>query len=304
MGLESKIFIYEKEPKSPIENLAVNNLFYKLVSEGRYDAFVRVYHHKPGIILANEESIEDLDYEFCKKNKLEVTTRPTAGSAVLVTPEDIICYSAIFNLPKLGMEKDSTKLYKTIVYPLTERLKNLGVPVSLEGMWYLRAKINGDRLPFAGHAVRFFGNGDIYQFDGLANLKKPPLDLIKKAIKLRKLYDYNGQRYILVRNKYYPLNMINNGFDIKNAKLIRDEENELKKMIGLKELNIDKDFFAEILFNVFDNVCKGLLKLDSLYISEADFEENKKLLLNKKFGNLKGLGHCFVDMNEEEPKLR
>src|SRR3989344_5400436 len=300
MDLERKIFLVDKEIKSPSENLAINKYYVSLVKEGKYDLITRVYSHSNGIILGYNESINDVYMDFCNKNRHEVVRRFTGGSAVVVDPETSLSYTLIFNPENLGMRKDITMLYKKITIPLA---KNLGKNVTVEVTYYLRIRRNGYSVPFAGHAINMH-DGDVVQFDGIINRTSFDTDHLSRVLKLRELYLLNGVKYIKSDGKIYDLkgsqvNLLN----LKQANLLRSEIDELKKVQGLKEIGIDDskfiDLFRKTIKDVFGEVTERHIQINQSSLSLLQ----REIKNNTKGGTKAGLGHCYIDFLEPEPRI-
>ena len=192
MTLEKKVLLLDKEAKTPSQNLATNQYFVDLVRQKQYDLIARIYKHTNGVILGYNESSNDVDMEFCRENNYEVIRRPTGGSAVVVDPDTTLCYTIIFDPLRLGRGKNINALYKEITIPLA---KKLGLGVTVEGAYYLRMRLNGSSIPFAGHAIKLH-DGKIAQFDGVINMTPFDMEKISGTIRLRELYSFNGSRYI------------------------------------------------------------------------------------------------------------
>jgi lipoate-protein ligase A len=299
MTLERKVFLLEEQPKAPSENLARNQHFVNLIKDKKYDLIARMYRHTNGVILGHHESTNDVDLNFCRENGYEIVRRPTGGSAVVVNPEIAICYTIMFDPETINKTVDIPKLYKEITIPLA---KNLGSDVTVEGAYYLRIKRNGTNTPFAGHAIKMY-DGKIVQFDGMINRTSFDIETLSRALKLRQLYTLNGEKYVVVDGQSYNLKGTPTNFDVENATLIGNEREELEKIQGLKEIGLDDNYFLKVfkktLTEVFGEVKTTALNPDSQILSvlQEEFRQNEEK------GNKSGLGHCYVDFVEPEPRI-
>lgn len=298
MNLEKRIFLVENEPRQPSENLAINRYCIELVKNGSYDLIARAYTHRKGIILGRGESLGDVNEEFCNLKGYEIVERPSGGSVVVVNEDLVLCYSIFFNWKAFNFGNDIGKLYKAVTIPLAKRL---GKNISVEGAYYLRANLGDSKIPFAGHAARVEGEG--IQFDGIINKTKFDIGLLGKLIKLRELYSYNGELYILLGNEAYNLKGERvYDFNSERAKLVRDERKELGKILGLRELGINEKHFIDSLYDTINEVF-GITQKTGLKIKEDIKKLAQEIKDNSKGGKKGLLGHCFVDFIEPEPRI-
>ncbi len=307
MSLEEKVFFVDKEIHSPSRNLAINSACVDAVRDGKYSLISRVYKHLPGVILGRQQSTSDVNIEYCEKLGYEIVKRESGGSAVVVSPESTLCYSVFLNSKRLGIEKGPHSLYKAIALPLAS---NLGEKVFVEGIYYLRYKINGSGVPFAGHAIKTYRGErkqEVNQFDGIVSLRAFDLSTISKLLKLRDLYHLNGERFIVIDGKrYHPNKEYSEEIDLSGAKHIKSEREELAKMVGLYEIGIREESFINALRNSLKQRFGELELVDKLPINYSVIGNLANYIKEKsKFegGNLFGLGHCFVDFAEPEPLL-
>jgi hypothetical protein len=299
VNLTKKVFVYDKEPRSPSENLAINRHVVGSIENGKFDLITRVYHHTLGVILGYHESARDVDEVFCEKYGYEIVRRPTGGSAIVVDPTSSICYSVIFDLDKTGKEKDITKIYKEITIPLA---KNLGKGTVVEGTYYLRSRINGENIPFAGHALKLYGN--IVQFDGVINRTRMDMGVMEGVLNLRKLHGLNGENYVSVNGSAYNLEGKKVDVDLSGAEILRDEALELRKMHGLRQLGLDDESFIHALYSTVGEVFDDVERIGALEFDNEVVEAFRKEILDQSRGGKQtGLGHCFVDLVEPEPKI-
>jgi lipoate-protein ligase A len=299
MSLELKVYLFDQEAKSPSENLAINRYFRGLVNEGRYDLIARTYYHTNGVILGSNESIEDVHQNLCKKNGYEIVKRPSGGSAVVVSPELALCYTILFNATNLGLSKKIDKLYKTLTIPLA---RILGNEIKVEGAYYLRERRNGTSLPIAGHAMKVHSNGT-YQFDGIAHRRRLNMSLISGLLKLRTLYSVEGIQYIRFDGETYNLNGSVSNIDLNGNSPIRNEEEELEKMIGLDELGISDTNFASSFYGMLSEVFGDVSEVEDLSKDNETVMRYQEIIKKETQGGKSGLGHCFVDFVEPEPRV-
>ncbi len=301
MSLERKIFLIDKEARPPSENLAMNNLFLRLIKEGKYDLIARIYCHTNGIILGNSESISDVYADTCCKQNFEIVRRLSGGSAIFATPDIVLCYSLFFNGMNLNINVNVTDVYKSITIPLA---KKLGRDISVEGTYYLRVKRDGESIPFAGHAMKVYGR-DIVHFDGVVNKTVFEIDILSRLIKLRELYSFDGENYIVVDGKAYTLSgKPIDKFNKSKAILLRSEKEELKKIIGLKEIGIEEDLFISILYDSLNDLFGGISRVDKIDIDSLELRKtSEEIKKDASHGRRSCLGHCFVDLLEPEPRI-
>ncbi len=301
MSLEKRVFLIEKNPKSAGENLAINQICIDLIKNNKYEVIARAYYHKKGVILGNSESYFDIYEDFCNKNQYEIVRRASGGSAILVDPNLVLCYSIFFNCNNENLGKDLTNIYKNITIPLA---KNLGKNFSVEGAYYLRTKINGISVPLAGHAMKIH-NQEIVQFDGVINRTSFEIEELSKVIKLRELYYYEGKNCIISDCEAFELSgkKINN-FDYSKATFLRSEKIELKKVVGLKEIGISDNHFLDVLFNTLECLFGNLNKVNNIKIYKNTINKfHEEIKKDTKGGNRILLGHCFVDLIEPESRI-
>lgn len=300
MSLEEKVFVIDKKPKSPIENLAINAYCAKLVGTGKYSLIGRAYYHNPGVILGHNESLTDVDTAKCASLGYEVARRPTGGSAIVVDPKSVLCYSVFFMPKTFGLKEGVTETYRAMSIPLA---KELGKGIIVRGTYYLRADIGFDEVPIAGHALKIHSEkkGRVMQFDGVVNRTALDVERISQLLKLRELHTSGGRNYLVVGGKAYDENgnLANNSGLVK----IRSEREELERCIGLRELKITDIQFLKALYNVMRSNF-GDVELGSIRPNPSDIKKISSQIRRKKgAGKRERLGHCFVDLMDPEPIL-
>jgi len=300
VSLEDKVFFVEETPRSPKENLAINQHCINLVGNGKYSVIGRAYYHTKGVILGHNESLSDVNLENCEALGYEVVRRPTGGSAIVVDPKRVLCYSIFFLPRKFGLQGDVTDSYKRMAIPLATKL---GKGVSVRGAYYLRADVGVDQVPIAGHALKIHSSalGRVVQFDGVVNRTVLDAETISKLLKLRELHTSGGNNYMVVDGMIYD----EKGKITEATKLVlvRSEREELERSVGLREIGITDKRFLQALHQVmednFGEVRTKALKFGKRAIQKTSAE------IERRIGDGKRglLGHCFVDLLEPEPIL-
>lgn len=299
MDLEKRIFFHDNSARLPSENLAINQAIVDLVNDGDYEAVVRIYSHKNGVILGRNESREDINVDYCTKQGYEIVNRSSGGSTIFVTPELTLCYSVFANLRKTKLEENVTNIYKKFTLPLA---KKLGDNFVVEGSYYLKAKLNGASHPFAGHAMRLYKH--CVQFDGVVHKKKFDLDILARIIKLRELHRINEDSYILMHGDIYDLkgNKILNAV-LSSSTLVKRERDELEKTQNFDSLGLDENIYLNCLYESFSETFEGLKKIEKLDCDNEIVRDYKNKIKRVREGKIVGLGHCFVDFMEPEPVI-
>ncbi len=293
------VFWDDLEVKSPSRNLAINRVCVDLVNNGGYDLVARTYLHDKGVILGTGESIEDINVEFCKKEGYEVVSRPSGGSAILVEPNLILCYSVFFNSKRFGGRFNIHRAYKSIVLPLT---RNLGGKFSVVGNYYLRYNLDGQSIPIAGHAIKSYG--EVTQFDGVVNLKRFDMGVLEKVLRLRELWRFNGSKYLKVNGRFYDLNGKEASLDKDSPQFLRSERKELEKIVGLEDIGMSINKFKQTLKKSLEEVFGEIDRNCNLSVDESNIDEHiKNLGLENNYKGRRFLGHCFVDLVEEEQEI-
>ncbi|MFA5333395.1 MAG: hypothetical protein WC376_02785 [Candidatus Nanoarchaeia archaeon] len=290
------MILYEKTPRLASENLAINRICAELVGNKEIDFLARFYYHKKGVILANNQSLNDLYTENCKNLTYEISKRPSGGSAIIVNPELALCYSLFFKPDFLSTRFDFNTAYKKITFEL---IKNLGQSFRVKGNYYLR--YNG--FPIAGHAMKNYSNS--IQFDGVLHLLPLNVYEASKLIKLRKLGTNLGKKYVFMENQVY--NLRGNAVKLKEneLKILINEEEELGKIIGLSQTNLTLDEFLAAFYKTI-NALFGKQELLNEYSFDSDKIKKYEAKILSKDYLMKGrtcLGHCFIDLLEPEEEF-
>lgn len=291
---DKQLIWIDQTARNPSENIAINRECVNQIQNKKYDLIARFYTHKKGIILGNSESSQDVNIDYCTQNNYEVIRRPSGGSAIVVEPDLTLCYSLFFSNPS---KFDINEIYKKITLPLA---RNLGEKFSIKGNYYLRFENNGKSVPIAGHAMKSYG--DIIQFDGVINKKAFDVEKVARLIKLRELYQDNQNKYISVNKELFDLKGKKVNLRRSQLKLIRSEKKELEDIVGLQDICLsERDFintFRTTLEELFGHLQEGEISINNQGLLPYA-KESKKLDNHKKriF-----LGHCFVDLIDEELK--
>ena len=288
MSLESRVCFIQNQPLSPSYNMNINEAYFNLVQSGKHSAVARVYKHTPGIILAQHQSLNDIDVNFCREKNLDITVRPTGGAAVYVSPQNTLCYTIILDADAMNLNRDTTKLYRGFTDLLTNELEKRGLPVGLSNHgWYVVKKTADSVVPLIGHSQRVRKN--IYQIDGIAHLSKLPMDLVGRAIKMRRFYEHDGEKYILVDGRY--IGKGDYSIDDNKSRLIRDEHSELSKMVGFTDMGLSEREFQDIVIDSIQQFisCNSLHPENLSYLGKIED-------VSHPVGSNEGLGHCFVVM--------
>ena len=294
-----RMFLQERGPRSPSENLAVNEACSRMVRDGSFEAICRVYTHRKGVILGNSQSVFDIYPERCDAHGYEVVRRPSGGSVIVVDDASTLCYSLFFGSDHFG-RFDLTDIYKRITFPLA---KNLGDAFTVEGTYYLRHSTEGKSYPVAGHAMR--SSRGVVQFDGVVNLTHPDMHTVPELIKLRELYSVADKIVIRMDGTAYDMKGRPLDVDLSRARLVLSESDELKSMPGLRELGYSADGFIDALRQTFTTVFGKADRIDSYDFPQPELDHNReKLKKQVGKGNRICLGHCFVDLLEPEPKIQ
>jgi lipoate-protein ligase A len=290
------MIIYQKIPRLASENLAINKICAEIISENKVDFLARFYYHKKGVILANNQSIKDLYEKNCNELGYEVSKRTSGGSSIIVSPKLTLCYSLFFKPNFLSTRFDFNTVYKKITCDL---IKNLGKEFEIKGNYYLRFK----GFPIAGHAIKSYSKA--IQFDGVLHLTSLDVNEIFKLIKLRKLVKKDEKNYILIKNQIFNLRGKKVDLEKKDLIILRDEKEELGKIIGLPNTNLSLDDFLAAFYKTINSVFGPQEILDEYSFDVYKVLKYKNEILDKKYlskGRI-NLGHCFVDLLEPEEEF-
>lgn len=290
---DKMVFWNDTEIRGPKTNLAMNKACVDMVKNEDYDLVARVYRHSKGVILGFTESPDDVNKGYCKNHGYEITSRPSGGSAIIVDPELNLSYSVFFKNSNFNVHE----IYQKLTIPLA---KKLGDGFSVEGNYYLRYKVGGEKVPIAGHAMK--SHEGVTQFDGVIHLKRFDKEHIDNVLNLRELWNYKGENYLKVDNAFFDMKGDKADIDVSNAYLVRSEKDELEKIIGLEDIGLSYDDFAialqDSLNEAFGDVSTKTLYIDDKVLQDYLAERESTVKNPRKY-----LGHCFVDLVEEEQSV-
>lgn len=289
-------FIFDKQAKSPHTHLAINKYCASLVNENKAKCIVRFYYHQNAVILANAESIEDVNLKNAEELEFDVLRRPSGGSVIVATPQDMLCYS-VFLPTSLFEKKSASHYYKRFTLPLA---KKLGHNFEIAGAYYLRYK----KQPIAGHAMKTEKN--YIQIDGLIHTKKPDIDLISRLIHLRELYEYDEEKIIKMNNKFFKGNQ---EIKINNPSLLNKIASEIdliEQFPGLNSTQYSPEEYAQKLKETLEEIIGNNLWKNKLKLDFNEVQKNLEYLRNElnQTRHQIAQGHCFVDFSEPEPEIK
>lgn len=283
-----KLVVVDK-PRTAYENLALNHACLDAVSNGSYEEIVRVYpFSRPGAILSNSESIWDIRDEAI--GKIDVTRRPTGGSVIYVD-ENTLGYSVFL---KTSSKVDITRLYREFTGRVVKALNSFGLKVSV-GNWYVRL----DGKVIAGHAQQ--NRGLASEFQGIIRMKKWDVKALDDALRLRTLAEYKGVNYLIIDSAVYCINGDKTNIPVHTLRKLRDERSELASAPGLDAHGVKAPDLMERLATALSD-CEQRHALPETILSQSKIlvsqYYNSELILKK--GTKSCLGHCFVDLVENE----
>ncbi len=164
---------------------------WRLIEKGSYDAFTNMaidealalsvkktnvpvirlgYRWNPAVSLGINQNSNDIDIDFCKKNKINIVRRPSGGEALFHSPEDFT-YCVIVN-PE-GRYKNFMDSYYEICSWIMNALKNLDIKTDYDLSTSILAK--GKKI--CGNAqTRVLGpilqHGSVFYSTNLETLEK------------------------------------------------------------------------------------------------------------------------------------
>ena len=242
----------------------------------------------PGVILGLNQSLEDVDREACEMLGYEIVRRPTAGSAVIVDPDQALCYSVF--LLSHAVRPKPLPLYESFVHPF---VSELGDRFSVDDYFYLY--VPDSEHPIAGHAMAHHHRNAVTQIDGIIHLSDPDVDRFSRVLRMRELYTRSGTPIIRSNGAYYsktgrPLNDV----DRSSLTWSRCERSEISRSIGVRSLGISDSALVEALSRASERVFGDVRRFDSF--DYGDVDEHRAhvdaALVPKKWN---GQGHCFID---------
>jgi lipoate-protein ligase A len=214
----------EYKKYSGSENMAFDETLLDFSIRNNHKALLRLYGwQNPTVTVGRNQNIENINLEYCKKHKIEITKRPTGGRALYHNDE--LTYSFICAADFLKNGGSVINSYKEISNALVEGLKILNV--ELEYPEYKKVSCSG------GYCMSLATGSDLsYQGKKLVG-----------SAQFRK----NG--YILQHGSI-PLTI---DFDIINK--IFFEQTDSSKITTLNEINpnIDIDTLCKCIKKGFEN---------------------------------------------------
>ena len=287
-SLLEHILHHDRSARSPRENLARNYSAAQLVFEGAYASILRIYRFTPGVILGLNQSIDDVNLGACEEQGYDVVRRPSGGSAVIVDPDQAICYSLFFSsgssLPK------PAPLYESFVLPLASRLKG---PASVDAYFYLY--FEGTAQPVAGHAMVHHYDNAVTQIDGIFHVADPDVERFSRLLKMRTLYLEGDTPVIHADGAYYSrTGKVRSEVDADALVFSRCERDEITRSLGLRSFGLDGSDVTEALVHAVRSRFGSAHLTDSFeYPSIDEHLVRVDAALTPKKWN--GQGHCFID---------
>jgi lipoate-protein ligase A len=111
-------------------NMALDEAIATAKSKGLVPNTLRFFRWEPSAVsIGYFQSLEDeVDIEFCDKNKINYVRRRTGGGSVFHDRNGELTYSLIINESHRTITSDFQETYKTLCSGLVLGLKNLGIP--------------------------------------------------------------------------------------------------------------------------------------------------------------------------------
>lgn len=109
------------------KNMALDAVAAETVAGGGPGS-VRVYHWEPSTLsLGYAQDPDTIDWEYCTRNGITVTRRPTGGGAIYHDARGDISYSIV--LPRDPLPNELTAAYQRLCQPILDAFETLGIPV-------------------------------------------------------------------------------------------------------------------------------------------------------------------------------
>lgn len=279
------------EGMSAVENLARNEACFESVRAREFEEIVRVYSFKqPGVILAKNQSAWDV--QDAAWDLLEVTRRRSGGGAVYVD-ENTLGYSVFGRIEGVhGAVANPTHIpYQRMRSAVMEVLRSFGLQPKEERHWGVR--VEGGVV--AGHAQRY-ENG-AYEVHGLVRLRKWNLEAVAGALKLRKCGVFENAQYFIVANEVYSSERVQSAVSAGAVRVVRDEQEELRKTPGLDELGVRRELFVERLVKYLSSGEECGLPAEIVRkAKEYQARYADAAFVRGSVEHRRCLGHCFVDL--------
>ncbi|MFT4307840.1 MAG: biotin/lipoate A/B protein ligase family protein [Candidatus Woesearchaeota archaeon] len=275
-------------PRSPREHLARNLRAAQLVFEGVHESIVRIYRHTPGVILGLNQSLEDVDRRACEELGYELVRRPSGGSAVVVDPDQALCYSVFFL--SHTVRPKPFPLYESFVRPF---VSELGDRFSVDGYFYVYAP--DSEHPVAGHAMAHHHRNAVTQIDGIIHLSDPDVERFSRVLRMRELYTRSGTPIIRSNGAYYSKTgkLLTNA-DRSSLTWSRCERSEISRSIGMRRLGIPESAIVQAIARASERRFGEVTRVGSFDYGDVDEYRIRvdEDLVPKKWN---AQGHCFVD---------
>jgi hypothetical protein len=276
-------------PRKPREQLARNLRAAELVFEEAYGAIVRIYRFTPGVILGLNQSLDDVNREECERHGYEIVRRPTGGSAVIVDPEQTLCYSFFF--PSNSRLPNIVRSYHDIVVPFAS---HLGDGMIVDRLFSLIPP--GSEHPLAGHAMAHHYHNAITQLDGIFHVSAPDADRFARLLKMRELYEHNETPIIASNGSYYSrTGRVLADVDVRSLMFKRSEHDEISRFVGLRSIGMSESKVTRALYHTARMRFGPITLTDQLDYADLThhLERVDRAARTPKKWNAQG--HCFVD---------
>ncbi len=289
---------------NPYYNLALEEYVFKYLNQT--DDFILLYQNEPSIIIGrNQNTIEEINSFYVKKNNISVVRRISGGGTVY---HDLgnLNYSFI-----TSNEKSSVHNFKKFTTPIIHALNELGIPA----LFSSRSNITVEGKKISGNAQSYYKNKMLHHgtilFDSDLEMVTKVLDVkldkvesksiksvrsqvanilpyLKKVITMSELKD-QLLKFILqsgdITNYIYTLTDIDKE---KINQLMNDKYLTWEWNYGESpEFQIQKTRHCQSgIIDIFLNVINGTIKkciIDSDFLTKNDTTEIENLLLNNFF---------------------
>jgi len=219
-------------------NMAVDEALTLSIGSGKSLPTIRFYKWKPAAVsLGYFQKADDINLEFCKKNRIGIVRRLTGGKAVYHDARDLT-YSVI--APTSLFSGDLRESYQEICSWLINGLKEIGITAVLEDLNDLRVdrkKISGNAQARVNNCVLQHGT-IVYKFDVDSTMQVLKLtDKEKVTNEITSVLDHKEIRFEEVYESIKS-NFINRKEIVENK--LTQEEIELIKKLVKEKYNTDQ----------------------------------------------------------------
>lgn len=171
-----------------------SQLLNEAIQEQEKEPIIRFYGWNPPCVsLGRNQSIENINTDFCKNNGIDIVQRITGGRGLLHDNE--ITYSFICSIEFLGKGESIIASYKEISSAIIEGFKNIDIKLELGGKKKIEAKHDYCMLISTGADLSYNGKKLI----GSAQYRKQGYILQHGSI----LFNYNTQ---IIKEIFYEKN--------------------------------------------------------------------------------------------------